>query len=431
MVGDRADFSIDNRAFNAICVTSFFILLFLLPFNMAFGLWPVCIMIAVLLLYLVFFYYLSRIKKRYRKSIVVYAVASYLTLICTFFFNSGSSGPTLFLFFLTFQLLAAFTVRKLHTMWFVVHLLVPLVLLLIEFYRPGWVPYTYKNKSDRLIDLFSTYFVILIFMYLVTTYLRNSYNRENKVSEARAAQIEAQNAQLALLNQQKNKLFSLISHDLRSPFGTMISIIEVLEDAQLGVEEKLVFINNFREVASNALDMLSNLLSWSRAQMDGIKVNLQPIAVGPLVNRVLQAQQVPANRKQIAVNLAIPPGIRVLADTNMMELVIRNLLNNAIKFTPVNGVIAISACVNGDNCKIEIKDNGAGIKPEHLQQLFTLNTISTYGTNMEKGRGLGLYLCREFIALQNGSIQVNSIVGEGSTFIVSLPAIVEESIAEK
>ncbi|WP_159445094.1 sensor histidine kinase [Filimonas lacunae] len=422
LTGEPAAFTVEEQSFNAVCAVSLAILTILLPFNAIIGLWDVSLMMFILIVLLVFFYYQARFKHRFTLGIIAYASASYITLILNFFFNSGTLGPTLFLFFLTFQLLIAFSKRHLHVIWFACHLLIAATLVIVEILHPTWIPYTYSSNRNRFVDIISSYLVILVCMYVITIYLRNSFTRERKTVEAHAAKISRQNQQLEYVNAQKNKLFSVLAHDLQSPFNSIKQIVELLTTTQLNEQDKALFMGHLKEATTNTSEMLSNLLSWSYSQLQGTQLHIQSVSVYSVVEAVLRVQQSLAQKKDIRIAVELPPQHTVLADYNMLEIVLRNLVNNAIKFTPSGGVITIGSQMQQDICCITVQDTGMGIPADTAAQLFTFNLTSTRGTGNEKGIGLGLTLCREFVELQNGRIEAESAMNEGSAFRVFLPA---------
>lgn len=421
LIGDAVSFAPEEQSFHGICILSFAILFFLLPFNAIIGLWNVCVMMIVLLVLVGLFYYQARFKHRHLLGIVSYAVASYITLILNYFFNAGSLGPTLFLFLLTFQLLIAFSKRQLHLIWFCTHLCIPAALLVLELWFPRFVPYSYDSKESRFIDVISSFLIILVCMYFITIYLRNKYNTERKVAEEQAAKILLQNRQLELMNLQKNKLFSVMAHDLRGPFNSIGQVVEMLDNQALTPEDHALFMGHLKDFTVSTSDMLSNLLSWSYSQLQGMRVNLISLDIKKTVEGVAATQRAFADNKGVtlAVNMTDTP--EVLADEQMLQIVLRNLINNAVKFTPARGSIQVYAQVRQHYCDIHVQDTGVGLAPEALEHLFTFNLTSTRGTANEKGLGLGLHLCREFMELQYGSVTVSSRQGAGSTFTISLP----------
>ena len=165
--------------------------------------------------------------------------------------------------------------------------------------------------------------------------------------------------------------------------------------------------------------MLSNLLLWSKTQMEGVTVNLLPVNLKESILPAIRAQQSIAVEKKIKIEENINKSIMVLADRDMLQLVIRNLVNNAVKFTETGGSIGIEAKIEGSICLITITDTGRGIPYEMQKDLFSLGVKSTFGTQNEKGVGLGLSLCKEFTELQSGIIRFETEPGKGTSFFIS------------
>lgn len=375
---------------------------------------------ALLILQSVFFY-LSRFKSIYAVSMMVYAIASYITLIITYYLNSGSHGPALLLFFLTYNLLIAFSPRKQHWVWTLLHVLFPMLLLTKEFMFPAWIEDNYRSAQNRYVDILSSYVITLVCTFLITNYLRNNYDREKRNAEDRADKIDIQNVNLEQLNQKKDKLFSIIAHDLQSPLNSIITTLHLIAEYDLKEEDKKMLGDELLTLTKNTSNMLANLLTWSKVQMDGRGVRLSAVHVYDVVERVLSIQKILADKKSVSLISQVDPSIFVTADMNMFELIIRNLVNNAIKFTPTDGRVTINLRVKDDICTLVVEDNGIGIDPSQKDEIFSLKTQSTYGTNNEKGIGLGLVLCRELLSMQNGELWYDSVPGKGTTFYATIP----------
>lgn len=421
LVGDPASFSLENRAFNSISVVTMTLLTVLLPFNMWLGLGVVSAIVATLLVLQIFFFYLSRYKQIYNASMLAYVIVSYITLTATFYLNSGSHGPALLLFFLTFNLLIAFSPRSRHWIWALLHLLLPGILLTKEYIDPSWIRDSYGNVENRFVDILSSYLITLTCIYLITNYLRKNYEREKQNAEEKANKIDIQNINLEQLNQKKDKLFSIIAHDLQSPLNSIITTLHLIAEYDLEEEEKKMLGDELLTLTKNTSSLLTNLLTWSKLQMDGKGVRLSTENVHDAVERVLTIQRLMADKKSVSIVSRVDPNVYITADHNMLELIIRNLINNSIKFTPSGGHIEISLRIQENNCHLMIADNGIGIDPSHHDEIFSLKTQSTFGTNNEKGIGLGLVLCKELLTLQNGELWFESTRGEGTTFFASFP----------
>ena len=230
------------------------------------------------------------------------------------------------------------------------------------------------------------------------------------------------------LNAQKDKLFSIIAHDLLNPFNSIVGFSEVLmnqimEKDYKGIDE---YASIIKQSSQRILNLLMNLLEWSRAQTGTMHYKPANFDLVEMIKENIMLFEVVANQKTITINKVLPHEISVFADKPMIGTVLRNLINNAIKFTHQGGEINISAEKRATEILVSVGDNGIGISPERVEKLFRIaESDSTPGTNNEKGTGLGLILCKEFVENHGGKIWVESEEEKGSAFYFSLPCSVE------
>ncbi|MHB9137793.1 MAG: sensor histidine kinase [Victivallaceae bacterium] len=234
------------------------------------------------------------------------------------------------------------------------------------------------------------------------------------------------NAKLTLLNSSKNKLFSIIAHDLRTPIGNISQLLDMLEEAfAAGYKAKTAeILLKLKSSADSTFKLLENLFDWAKNQISEVTYNQEELNLRHLLQDCLVAHQMPAKEKNIKILTSCDDSLKVIADVHMVKTVIRNLISNAIKFTPENGEIHINAeRTEGKKIIISIRDSGVGIEKERIPLLFDFaQNKSTYGTNGEKGTGLGLSLCRDLVNMNKGELKVESEVGKGSTFSFTLPS---------
>ena len=237
-------------------------------------------------------------------------------------------------------------------------------------------------------------------------------------------------SRLTELNASKDKFFSIISHDLRSPFTSIIGFAEVmLEDINtLSQEEIKEFTNSIYKSSKNIQNLLENLLQWSRVQTGRIELNPINFDLNSLINDVIALYHVNAARKKISLVNKVENQYYVKADKFMIDTLLRNLVSNSIKFTNQGGEIKI---IVDDSLEgrllVTISDNGVGINEETIEKLFKIDShVTTKGTEKEKGTGLGLILCKEFVEKNNGKIWVESKIGKGSDFKFTLPYSAEK-----
>jgi two-component system, sporulation sensor kinase E len=231
--------------------------------------------------------------------------------------------------------------------------------------------------------------------------------------------------QLKSINSTKDKFFSIISHDLRNQFSGILGLSEVLmvKKNVLNETSRDKYISLLYQSSESALALLENLLEWSRLQLNRLELNQKQLPLFDIGQEVYSMIENQSTLKQITVENAVDKNQQILADRNMITTVLRNILNNAIKFTPIGGQIVISSWYENKSDFISIRDTGIGMTQETINKLFKIgNAHSTYGTEKEKGSGLGLILCREFINKHGGEINIRSEVGKGSEFIISLPS---------
>lgn len=236
--------------------------------------------------------------------------------------------------------------------------------------------------------------------------------------------LEQQKDQLQELNSTKDKFFSIIAHDLRSPFQSLLGLSEMLlgEINQNTSAEEKSYVKAIYDSSHNIFALVENLLTWSRMQTNKLTLVPGQIYVSSIIENITSLLQPNLVQKHITVETELKTAKSGYADKNMIEMVIRNLVSNAIKFTSENGKIHISLTENINNLQIEIHDNGIGISKDDQEKLFRIDSnYSTKGTNGESGTGLGLIICKEFIERNNGTIWIKSHPGEGSSFFFTIP----------
>jgi signal transduction histidine kinase len=259
--------------------------------------------------------------------------------------------------------------------------------------------------------IFITYFYKLDFLKM------NEIN--DKLSEQKQI-IEAQSEKLKVINSTKDRLFSIIAHDLRSPLSSLKGVMQLLDNEYISKEEFQELSKRLQQNVDSVHGMLENLLLWSLSQMEGIKPNVKPFDLNSIIEETVKLFEEISVQKQIDLRHNSTINFQALGDEYQIRTVLRNLLNNALKFTPSHGQISINSSVNGQFINLKISDSGVGIERNDLAQIFS-NPKLNAGTAGEKGTGFGLFLCKELIEKNGGSIDVNSEFGKGTTIEILLP----------
>jgi len=257
-------------------------------------------------------------------------------------------------------------------------------------------------------------------------YITKPFQQEEVLARINAhVTIKRQREELDRLNATKDRLFSVIGHDLRGPFMGLLGALELLRDSGDDLDSATTheLITNLYDSAEKTYHLLENLLEWSRAQQRAVEMHPCTLRLRDLVTDTVQLFQASARQKDVNLSVEVDEGLAAYADRDMISTVVRNLVNNAIKFTLPGGSVRVVGYDGDETVTIEVHDTGVGIDPEDLPRLFDLEpTVSRAGTQGEKGSGLGLLLARDYIVRNGGSVRATSEPGKGSVFTVTLPA---------
>ena len=250
-------------------------------------------------------------------------------------------------------------------------------------------------------------------------------NRDITARKKTEEEINLKNELLVTFNAEKDKFFSIIAHDLKGPLSAFLDATQILikEIQNMSLEEIKDITITMKDSASNIYGLLENLLEWSRLKRGMMNFNPEIINVKRITTECLKVLKESASKKEIKITSYLPDNIEIYADSHMLETVVRNLVSNAIKFTPKSGEISLTAtATEGNTIEIKVSDNGIGMPGALIYKLFLLNEkTNRLGTEGELSSGLGLLLCKEFIDKHGGKIWVESEEGKGSTFSFTIP----------
>jgi two-component system, sensor histidine kinase LadS len=250
---------------------------------------------------------------------------------------------------------------------------------------------------------------------------------KNIVLEETIGKVKESETQLSQLNQVKDKLFSVVSHDLRNPLATMQSFLKLITGHQdkMNEEERKKLLSEAQQSLDNLNELLYNLLQWSRSQMNLLQFRPDKLNIKNMAETSVRLVQLHAHMKDITITNYIDEQITAYADKDMIEFILRNLLSNAIKFSHRNSEVSIRATHENQEISIEVTDNGVGMSEAKIKKLLEKHTtISRRGTEKEKGTGLGLLISKEFIEKNSGKLSIESETGKGSKFRFTIPAFV-------
>lgn len=277
------------------------------------------------------------------------------------------------------------------------------------------------EKQQQLIYIIA---VILISSFIIITAISlwNYYRVRRINGELKSANflLYKQKTELSEANDIKTKLFTIIAHDFRSPLYALKSLFFVVDDYEMPAELKKP-LDQLKIQLLNTTSLVENLLNWSKTQMTSAPPKIEKISICPIVNTNIALVTPLAKNKGITLENKCIPSAEVIADQGMLQVVIRNLIQNALKFTNSGGTVTVTSKETSENIELSVADTGIGMNNEQLRNIFNLKVNdSTLGTEDEPGSGLGLYLCSELINKNNGQIKVESTLNKGSIFTISL-----------
>ncbi len=279
-------------------------------------------------------------------------------------------------------------------------------------------------QRQELIQNILVVVAVLVTFLLYTVY--RSGRRRKRINELlleHQDEIKKRSLELQQLNEVKDKFFSIISHDLRSPMNALAGTLDLLDRQRITPEEFGQLTETLRTQFNHTRTLINNLLDWTLLQMDKLKVHPESVNLAAVADESYKALKT-LYPKEIHFENRIDPGLNGWGDRNIINLVLRNLILNAIKFTETGGKIWVEARESGKEVMVSVSDTGIGITPEAQEILFAKTTsYTTRGTANEKGTGIGLILCKEFVEKIGGKIGFDSKVGEGSTFYFTVPVV--------
>lgn len=290
-----------------------------------------------------------------------------------------------------------------------------------------------KEATSQMVTLIII--LIALFLMIITLITFRNAKRNKKLYQALqkktdfiASQnelIEQKNEELNHSNQTKDRLFSIIGHDLRGPFATMLGALELFKTGELEEEDKQMMLDRILEQMTVTSAMLENLLAWANSQREGLKTQSIDLSLTGIINEILGVFVMVAGEKNIQLIHHFEEPLSIKGDPDQIRILFQNLVANAIKFTKPKGKIVISYSVNESTIKVSIKDDGVGMTEDKLKLIFQESgkSISTYGTKKEKGIGIGLMLVKKFVELNNATIAVKSKEKEGTEFVVEFSRI--------
>ncbi len=268
--------------------------------------------------------------------------------------------------------------------------------------------------------------IAILIIWGVITYMmsksRKAHKRLNTELQLKQVVLENREEELEEINNTKDKLFSIIAHDLRGPIGALLEVLKMMKSGDIALSEFRDFVPRLIKDVDHISFTLNNLLSWGQTQMNGATTYSTTVELNKLVENNMNLLSETAKNKSIRLINEMTDVMLIYSDPNQIDIVIRNIISNALKFTPEGGSVTIDAQVKYQFIEVTIKDTGIGMSDEALKKIFATNeTYTTFGTNNEKGTGLGISLCKEMLENNGGNLWAKSKLGKGTSFYFTIP----------
>ena len=422
IVGSEQDFSLQEQIFHRVLALSGSALLVSLAITVALGMHEIALMLISILSLLGVCYWTSRVLKRYRIGFYIFVAAAHALLFANFFLNNGINGSSAIVSVLIISIILSVGNNADKIIWSLSQLLTYGSLVIYQYYEGNEAILAYPDKFSEYLDRFLTFGIAVAFLYVVFRVIFRKNESQQKVLLEKEKEIREQRDKLKASNDELYKLLSLIAHDVRNPLATIESYLDPDTQAMMQEEERADFNEELVHLVRNTSHMLDETLHWSKNQIDQeAKINYSFLAIGRWLNSTIDHVRGMAKSKNIILIDSYDGAQKLNCDPNLLTVVIRNILQNAIKFTDSGKTIIFDVLSEEDDLVFRIQDEGMGMNDEQILAILGGAQTSTRGTKQETGTGFGLKISLEYIRLHQGELKINSKPGEGSCFEIYIP----------
>lgn len=414
LIGHPSEFPVENRIFNAFCFFGLALCITNIPYNFMTGLdFSAYIFIAAMFVVSIC-YYLVRFKNLLQLSIIIVTIMVFTIFVLNYFFSGGMLGSSVLIFSMSYFFMMLVMPQRHYLLWFFMYLTIVPFLFYLEYEYPNLIIFTFSDTKSLMMDVVFTYVISIVLLFVTLRYFKMAYIQEQNRAEEKAKVLNQ-------MNEDKMQLFSIISHDLQTPLASIDNYVRLIGNPMLEDEQRREIESRLRYSLIGAQDMLSNLLAWSQTQLEGIKPRISKFHLLEVLTPTIELQQQAAIQKGILLVTEIDRNLVLESDMDMVKLVVRNLIDNAIKYTPAFGYIKIAASQYREKCRIQVIDNGPGVPESERRKIFESGVMASTKDVKQKGVGLGLHLCQTFVHQLGGQIGYENNQPEGSIFYIVFP----------
>ncbi|WP_114748151.1 sensor histidine kinase [Pleomorphovibrio marinus] len=367
-------------------------------------------------------WYQLRVKQRYQLALCIFGGLTYPAIAISFFLKDGISGPTVYLFFIMQLVLVCISPTKLAYFWTLVNLVFFMVLFYIGLFYGDRISNHYGDDNLVYLDHTFIYIASIIGLTFLVLTLKNFYSVQKRDADIKKRELAVANRELSNANLQKDKIIAIISHDLKNPLMSILQALELINSSHDLTKEEISFLHEeLLKSTKRTHNLLEDILEWSTLELKNQTNKVKAIDLKTLFTDTLGIMNTIAHQKGLELEVEYVNNPEVQIETDRLLLIVRNLIQNAIKFTKEGGKVKVTINHNEQEALIKVEDTGIGIPANKISGLSELEVKSTFGTANEKGTGMGLYLCYQNAGKLGGKISVTSKVGKGTTFILAVP----------
>lgn len=413
--GEEPKFDLARQAFHQSCALSGMALLVGILVGYRSENWELSALLIGCLFISSLGYWLSRFRNKFGLAMFIFATVAYLTIVTCYFFTQGANGSAGVISLLTLILFYASSKSKTHWIWTVLHVVTFTSLLAYEFFSPDQVIQYFPNDGKRFVQVSLVYAVVILFTFLTFRLIKKSYEKQRD-------QLDTAKRNLEHTNDNLRKILSVIGHDVRNPLASIELFLEIILDDTENLDDELNSLKKeLQATVRFTAVMLDDVTKWSKEQVHGQKWNFKSQHLGSWLDETVGGLNHLSKLLGVELVHNYDSDSNVFCDEILMTIIIRNLVQNAIKFTPAGKKVYLNVSTTDNHHQFEIIDEGTGMNEQQLSNLFTSDSTSSLGVRQEKGIGLGLLLVKEYTDAHRGIIEAKSQVSKGTKIVVKIP----------
>lgn len=416
LIGQYDQFPLQTRVYHFICIATIAVMLYVVLFSIATGMGKYAMITALLIPFQVSLFYLSRFKNRTILSIDVYLLVIHVFFSASYRLSAGISGSTLLSFCIVFFLSVAVLPKKQYLLLTFVNLGVVAILLTAEYNDPAFVLANYSGRKEHFVDIASTYAVTIILILVGLGYLIRHYTLEKDVAEQRALMLDE-------LHEEKAQLLAIISHDYYTPLTALQHYLSILEKSELSPEQREAFTAQMRQTVVDTQSLLANLLDMTRIEgKSSTHADQTTFLVLEAVSDTLKVYSDIARSNRQQMDISIPEKLEISADKHLFAVIIRNLINNAIKFSQDGATVRFSYEAQNGAHVFRVADNGPGIAEQRQKEI--LESWQHPARNVSRAGAIGLVLSKKSAMALGATLDFKTGPGKGTIFTLKIPVII-------